>query len=414
VTRRRWLVAAGVVLLALLGAALAYVLVKRHEGRNIRGSSTVEFTTTTTAAPKPPPPGIVWPTYGYDAARRRVAPDSTLEPPYRVAWTFRAHSLLEFPPAVAYGNLYLATNNGRFYAISEATGGVVWKDNSDRCVAASPAVAKHVVYESFLNRPPCNASGSGLDGEVVAYDAKTGAVRWRTTIGPSESSPLVSGSRVFVGDWNGDVLALDAGTGKQLWSFRTGDKVKGAVAESGGVLYIGSYDGHVYALDPRSGKELWRASAQARLGPTGTFYATPAIGYGRVYIGATDGKVYSFGARSGDERWSHGTGSYVYSSAALWRERVLVGSYDGNFYSFDAATGDELWRFSANGPISGSPTILNGIVYFATLKQRTYALRAASGKPVWTFPDGKYTPVVADKHRLFLVGYTRLYGMVPK
>jgi hypothetical protein len=33
---------------------------------------------------------------------------------------------------------------------------------------------------------------------------------------------------------------------------------------------------------------------------------------------------------------------------------------------------------------------------------------------VWTFPDGKYTPVVAAKGRLFLVGFGKLYGMVPR
>ena len=46
-----------------------------------------------------------------------------------------------------------------------------------------------------------------------------------------------------------------------------------------------------------------------------------------------------------------------------------------------------------------------GIVYFSTLKRRTYALDARTGKLVWTFPDGKYSPVVADAERLYLVGY---------
>jgi outer membrane protein assembly factor BamB len=55
-----------------------------------------------------------------------------------------------------------------------------------------------------------------------------------------------------------------------------------------------------------------------------------------------------------------------------------------------------------------------GRVYFATLKQRTYGLDAKTGRPVWTFPDGKYTPVVAAKGRLFLVGFGKLYGMVPR
>ena len=48
-----------------------------------------------------------------------------------------------------------------------------------RCTAASPAVDDHTVYMTFLNKPPCNASRSGLDGQVVALNADTGKVRWR-------------------------------------------------------------------------------------------------------------------------------------------------------------------------------------------------------------------------------------------
>jgi outer membrane protein assembly factor BamB len=58
--------------------------------------------------------------------------------------------------------------------------------------------------------------------------------------------------------------------------------------------------------------------------------------------------------------------------------------------------------------------VIGNVVYFATLKQRTYALNARTGRQLWTFPDGKYTPVVAVKGRLFLIGYGTVYGMVPK
>ncbi len=66
---------------------------------------------------------------------------------------------------------------------------------------------------------------------------------------------------------------------------------------------------------PSSGRILWRASAQPRFGGLGTFYATPALAYGRVYVGSTDGKMYSFGTTTGKLRWSRSTGGYVYSSA---------------------------------------------------------------------------------------------------
>ena len=57
---------------------------------------------------------------------------------------------------------------------------------------------------------------------------------------------------------------------------------------------------------------------------------------------------------------------------------------------------------------------MNGIVYFATLKERTYALDARTGKRLWSYPDGQYTPVVADEERLYLTGHARLYGMVER
>ena len=71
-------------LVVVLGAGAAYVLHIRHEGRDIKGSSSVEFVPTattpmTTASTKPTTttaptkvqekPGIVWPMYGNDPAR---------------------------------------------------------------------------------------------------------------------------------------------------------------------------------------------------------------------------------------------------------------------------------------------------------------------------------------------------------
>ena len=112
--------------------------------------------------------------------------------------------------------------------------------------------------------------------------------------------------------------------------------------------------------------------------------------------------------------WSQSTGGYVYASPAVWRRLILVGSYDHSFYALDAATGDVRWRFRANGPISGSASVIAGVVYFATFAERTYALDAARGRELWRWPDGKYSPVVADRERLYLVGLGRLYGMVEK
>ena len=62
---------------------------------------------------------------------------------------------------------------------------------------------------------------------------------------------------------------------------------------------------------------------------------------------------------------------------------------------------------------SGAPTILDGIVYFSTLHGKTFGLDVQTGKKIWEFDDGKYSPVVADKVRVYLAGYKRLYGLLP-
>ena len=414
--RRRLLAAAALLVLAAGGAAIAYYLHVKHASRDIQGSPTVEFVPTQTVAPAVTrEPDVPWPMYGHDAERLRVAAGVTLEPPFHPIWTFRAQSLVEFPPAVAYGRLYFGTNSGRVIAIGAANGLKAWSYDSHRCEAASPAVDRHLVFQVFLNVPPCNRpNSSSLTGELVAFAAGSGSVVWRRAIGPSETSPAVAHGIVYVGDWNGRVSAFAAGTGKLWWSTQLHGEVKGGVAVVGSRVYAADYSSHVYALSARTGRIVWESSAQPRFGSTGTFYATPAVAYDRVYVGATDGKMYSFGEATGELRWSTSTGGYVYSSAAVWHQRVFAGSYSHEFFCFDAASGRVLWQFHADGPISGSPTVVAGRVYFATLAGTTYALDAVTGRQVWTYPDGKYSPVVADTKRLYLTGYARLYGLVPQ
>ncbi len=280
--------------------------------------------------------------------------------------------------------MFFANNAGVVYAVSAKTGKTIWHYDSDRCQAMSPAVGFETVYTTFLNHPPCNASSG--NGELIAFWAASGKVRWERPLGPSESSPLLVGKRLYLGDWTGAVYCFSATSGRLIWRFQSDGKVKGGVAYSGGRVYFGTYGSSVYALDATTGKQIWKASAQPGFVNSGTFYSTPAIAYDRVYIGSTDGKVYSYGATTGDLRWSQSTGGYVYSSPAVWHERVYAGSYSGSFYCFDAATGAVLWSFKANGAISGSPTVVAGRVYFSTLKGKTYALECPGRQAGLGFP----------------------------
>jgi len=410
-SRRR--AGAAITVLVLIVGAVAAVVVHLRSGRDVIGSPTVEFLPRDLPARPNPVAATPWPTWGLDPARDRWLPAGA-PPPYRIHWRFAGRSLLEFPPTLAYGRVFLPTFAGLLVALDADSGKVIWRHVSGRCAWASPAVADGLVYQTFLLRPPTCDPGRGRAGTLVALDAASGRVRWRVALAPTESSPLVWHGLVYVGDWSGRVSAFDARTGARRWSVVTDGAVKGSVAVADGRAYVGAYDGRLYALDARTGRVLWRTSSRSRLGTRGAFYSTPAIAYGRVYLGSTDGSVYSFGAVSGKLRWAHRTGGYVYGSPAVWRRRILVGSYDGRFDALDAATGRVRWSFDAGAPISGSASVLGRIVYFSTLGERTFGLDAATGGELWRFPDGKYSPMVADGRRLYVTGYAHLYALLPR
>ncbi|HKU56874.1 MAG TPA: PQQ-binding-like beta-propeller repeat protein [Gaiellaceae bacterium] len=414
--RRLLLVAGVVILLAALGAA--YYESTHRFGGSVRGTSTEFDRTRTVAPPQPSQTSLISPMFGGVPQRLHVGV-GRLRPPFKRDWVTGGTSLIEFPPAIGFHYLYYASLNGNLIAVSARNGRRLWTYHVGRCEAAGPALnrlGRGSVFESFLNREPCGRGTAKGQGAVIAVAAGPGhALRWRKTLGVTETSPLIVGNRIFVGDYGGVVYCLRGVDGKTLWTYRAGGAVKGAIAYDRGRVFFGAYDGRLYALRAGDGTLIWRAeSARDWLGGHGTFYSTPSVAYSRVYLGSTDGHVYSFGEQSGKLRWSYPTGGFVYGSPAVWRKRIFVGSYDHWFYALDAATGALLWKFHANGPISGSATVVDGIVYFATLERRTYGLDALTGKEVWTFPDGAFTPVVTDGERLYLVGWAKVYAFSPR
>jgi outer membrane protein assembly factor BamB len=94
---------------------------------------------------------------------------------------------------------------------------------------------------------------------------------------------------------------------------------------------------------------------------------------------------------------------------------VYLGSYDGSFYAFNAQSGAIRWSHPAGGKISGSATIVGNVVYYSDLATKTTTgLDTRTGRQVFSFPDGAFSPVIADDSAIFLVGLNTLYELLPK
>ncbi len=428
--RRALLIIGAAVVLIVVGAG-AYLYLSDEDPPEKRGSATVEFDADA-APPKPPPRkeiAVPWPTFGYDVARTKSAPYKH-RPPYRRTWRIDAGDTVEFPPSVGYGTVFIAQQKGKFFALNGKTGKPAFKTkNFGRCAASSPTVGpNHTVYQSYMHpvgdlSNPCPQDAADPDGFVTAMDTRTGRQKWRFKSKPIEASPLLRGKRLFVGSWDGNVYALNARTGKRIWSSAIGSKVNASLAYADGRIFAADYTGTLHAIDARTGRRLWSASDATEF-----YYATPTVAYGRVFIGSTDGTMYSYGAKTGNLLWAKPLGTYVYSSAAIFDRKVYVGSYDGKFYALSAATGDVVWQKEMPSSVHAPPVVMAGLVYVATCAtcgsaaQRyvkngvdsTTAFNARTGKQVWRNPAGKYSsPIVADQDRVYLVGRSMVYGMKP-
>jgi outer membrane protein assembly factor BamB len=440
---RRLLIGISALVVLAGGAAGAWYYHDQTRTREKRGSSTVEFVTTAPAVKKRSEKlieTVPWPMYGYDAARTHDAIQFKLRPPFRKIWTLRVGNIVEFPPVVGYGLVFVNQFRGRFFVVNAATGKRQWRKHFHNCGAASPAIGKDIVYQAYMQPYPCNRYPRSQKGFIVAILFRSkkrgvlfhrGKILWRYKTGAVESSPLLVNGILYFGSWDHHLYALDVRRRSQprlRWRVDLGAEVNSSPAYANGTVYVGTDGGNVYALDARTGRVRWKSGAYSKfLHGREYFYATPTLAYGRVYIGNTDGTLYAFGARTGHLLWARHAGSYVYTAAAVWRSEVIIGTYDGHLIAYNAATGDELWRHEAPAAIHGAPTVLDGIVYFSTCgtcgshgsrhaksgPRGTYAVDARNGRLVWKFSDGQYSPLVADSERIYLVGRTHVYAFVP-
>jgi outer membrane protein assembly factor BamB len=416
---RRGLVAVAGLLLAI---GVAVVVLVRVDSGSTPHHHAPRVASTPAPPPAPPPPkprpaptDDPWPLYGYNLARTRFFPNgANLDPPLHQGWAFHDGALLEFPPVIYHDTLYFEDANGWASALNTFNGQLIWHRRVGTLAAASPALdLQHkLVFFTLLSTSP--GARSPGNGAVVALSMTSGRVVWSHALAPgSESSPLVHGLGVFLGDQNGTVYSFRTYDGHVNWTFQAGGAVKGGVAFAHNTIYFGDYGARVYAVNAANGAEVWSASGGD------TFYSTPAVAFGRVFIGSTSGVVYAFWANSGAVAWTASTGAYVYASPAVavvpgLGPTVYIGSYDGHLYAYDADDGAVRWSYPAGGRIDGSATVVGNVVYFADLGlNKTTGLDLRTGRPVFSFPDGEFTPVITDGKVVFLIGYSTIYQLIP-
>ncbi len=179
------------------------------------------------------------------------------------------------------------------------------------------------------------------------------------------AQPTIAGGRLYVGSQNGTVYALDAVSGCVVWTFAAQGGVRASVSigrrsrsgssgsrQSGYAAYFSDQKGFVYALDAASGRQLWSRKVDEH--PLVRLTGSPALYEDRLYVPTSSyeeggkppgyacctfrGSVVALDARTGDLIWK---------SYTITQEPRLLREY---------ADGTEL-RGPSGGAIWSAPTI---------------------------------------------------------
>lgn len=347
----------------------------------------------------------------YLPAKRRA-----LDPPLREAWSIDTHGLIEFPPAIAAGVAYVVNKFGNLQAVRLEDHKVLWRRMRDPRNAGKPTDVTAPVYHEG------RVHVAFLDGELVAFDARTGEPAWRRDLHSHlESSPMAAQGILFIGTDETDVIALRAADGEVLWRFNSPAAIKASPSYHDGRLYVADYQSAMFCLDASNGKLLWRTNT-SRVRPFGRggFYSSPALAFDRVFAARDDGTVYAFDQRSGRVNWFFRTNDYIYGSPAVAQvpgtpPTVYIGSYDEHLYALNALTGRQEWRFEVGGPVPGTATVIGHTVYTSSFKTRkALGIDVHTHRRTFELREAGYTPTVSDGRRLYLIGYFELIGLEPK
>jgi len=346
------------------------------------------------------------------------------------------------PPIMADGRVYVMDSAADVSALDAASGREVWRTNlrpasrrDKDAFGGGVAYADGKIYVS---------SGYRL---VAQLDAATGAVGWTTPTGePIHSAPTVTAGRMVVVGIDNTLMTFDTATGAPGWTYEGLSEparilAASSAAVSGDTLVAAFGSGELVALRAANGNDLWnealsRASRTSALSEIRDIPGRPVIYQGDVFAVSHSGVFSATDLRTGQARWSLpvvGIGTpapagdvvYVVSKAGVvicaaresgqiywtrdlnpgfatqkkkggfsipgfggkkkWRpiwtspllanNRLLIAGSTGELVSLDAKTGAVQSRLSLGSPVLLSPIAAGDTVYVVTDDAKLIALR---------------------------------------
>jgi eukaryotic-like serine/threonine-protein kinase len=230
--------------------------------------------------------------------------------------------------------------------------------------------------------PPVAANGRlflALASGVAAHALDDGKPLWQSPL-EGVTGMAATDDRLIVGGKDG-ILALDAATGKTLWTYRSGTPTAPPLVH-GEFLFVAVGEQLVCAR-LADGSTVWSRDI-------GAVEQRPAVEGARIYVPVADGRVVALEQASGETAWEFEIGVKP-TEPLIHARHVFVGAEAKRFCSIKIDTGLQEWCYEVGAAIRGKPAADTLHVYFVGLDNFLRGLDLNNGAHRWK-KDLRYRP----------------------
>ena len=279
-----------------------------------------------------------------------------------------------------------------------------------------------VLLAALFALSACDSKDKKVDKPAELTDIKSPSVRiqklWSASVGGGGKKLRLglglasAGDKIFAAGRDGDVAAFNFKTGKQIWRTETKLLLAGGTGVGADVVAVGSADGVIVALDMATGQQRWRAEVK------GEILSAPAVGGSEVIVRTVDGKLRALAIADGKEIWTaeqqiprltlRGVAAPVVA-----RDLAISGFDNGRVLAVSVADGSTVWD-SPVSPSHGRTELerLNDIdapvkvmgdeVFVAGFQGRAAMLALDSGQIWWAKDVSSYRGVDVDDTQMYV------------
>lgn len=331
-----------------------------------------------------------WPTYHGDASLSGVSEVELPDQP-QLRWRFNASGAVYGTPVSDGKRIYFTAKKGQVIAL-DLDGSNLWTRQLKRKNDAGQELPER--FEAPLVCSEGVLVASAVRGVVHALDAASGKLLWSyDTDGVLIGSPNRVDDQVILLDQSeGSLHALEIKTGKLLWKTEPVERCDGVPGIGKNHIVFGSCLAafHVFS---REGKHL----RDIEVGGDGQIAGGVAVLGSQAFGGTRDGRMFCVDLDSGKIIWSSDESDEpIFTTPAVTVDRVIYASDNGFIYCVNRTDGALVWKYDTEG-VPYSPTVAGDKVV-AVADGILFLLNLENGTKLWSkeISDDITSPALID------------------